>query len=390
MIPQQAAPPHAQSHAQRELFSAYSVDTLISGAARLRPQGLALSDRSTSVPFDLLAGQATALARLLADCGLRPGDRLLLTGGAEVSLVIAIVAALRGGFEPALAPLDLDAGELAAYARAINAAALAGPTSYGAPVPPETYFAAAAAAPSIRLVATLGPQEMDGAVDLCTATVLRYAAARHDIGLQRGRPAPSAPPRIITFDRGRKIPIIHEQATLMAASLDFIARASIGRETPILSTLPPTSFAGLVAGPLAALLSGATLYLDGPFEAQAFLKRRDEVGHAHLVIPAAVAAEFLRAGVFEGLASAVLVSRLSAYMAFMPPEPLSTPCPVIDLYAIDEAAAVGELRRASTAVPPALAPHFIGFDDARILTVEACPQTDRPLACRGAAVTPAE
>ncbi|MGB9187343.1 MAG: hypothetical protein WCB34_05095, partial [Methylovirgula sp.] len=268
-------------------------------------------------------------------------------------------------------------------------AALAGPTSYGAPVPPETYFAAAAAAPSIRLVATLGPQEIDGAVDLGTGAVLRYAAGRPDIGLERGKPAP-APPRIITFDRRRKIPMFHQQATLMAASLDFIARASIGRETPILSTLPPTSFAGLVAGPLAALLSGATLYLDGPFEAQAFLKRRDELGHAHLVIPAAVAAEFSRAGVFEGLASAVLVSRLSATMPFMPPEPLATPCPVIDLYAIDEAAAVGELRRAGTAVAPALAPHFVGFDDARILTVEACPQPGRPLACRGAAVTPAE
>ncbi len=387
MIPQQAPPYVAESHAQRALFSTYSFDTLISGAARLRPQGLALSDRHTSVPFDLLAGQATALARLLADCGLRPGERLLLTGGAEAALVIAIVAALRGGFEPALAPLDLDPQDLAAYARAIDAAALAGPTAYGVPVPAETYFAAAAAAPSIRFVATLGPQEIDGAVDLSTGAVLRYAAGRPETSLERGQPAPSAPPRLITFDRTRKRPMLHHQATLMAASLDFIARASIGRETPILSTLPPTSFVGLVAGPLAALLSGAPLHLDGPFEAQSFLKRIDALENAHLVIPAAVATDFLRAHVFEGLASAVLVSRLSANADFMPPEPLPTACPIVDLYAIDEAAAVGELRRAGTAVPPALAPHFVGFDEARILTVEACPQSGRPLACRGAAVT---
>ncbi len=383
MNPQPAAP----ARAPRDLFSAYTLDTLISGAARLRPQGLALADRATSVPFDLLAGQAAALARLLTDCGLRPGERLLLTGGAEASLVIAIIAALRGGFEPALAPLDLDAGELATYAQAIGAAALAGPTAYGAAAPAEIYFAAAARAPSLRLLATLGPQEIDGAVDVSAAAVLRYAAAHPDIGLERGKPLPAEPPRIITFDRSRRKPIFHHQATLMAAGLDFVARATIGRETPILSTLPPTSFAGLVAGPLAALLSGATLHLDGPFEARAFLKRRDEAGPAHLVIPAAVAVEFSRAGVFEGLASAVLVSRLSANMAFMPPEPLATPCPVMDLYAIDEAAAIAELRRAGTAVPPALAPHFIGFDDARILTVEACPQPGRPLACRGAAVT---
>lgn len=382
--------PAAHPHAPRDLFSAYSFDTLISGAARLRPQSPALSDRATSVPFGLLAGQAAALARLLTDSGLRPGDRLLLTGGAEASLVIAIVAALRGGFEPALAPLDLDPAELAAYARAINAAALAGPTYYGRAVPSETYFAAAASAPSIRLLATLGPQEMDGAVDLGTAAVLRYAATHPDIAIDRGGPTPVEPPRIITFDRAQRKPIFHHQATLMAAGLDFVARAKIGRETPILSTLPPVTFAGLIAGPLAALLSGATLHLDGPFDARTFLKRRDDAGPAHLVIPAAVAAEFSRAGLFEGLASAVLVSRLSAAAPFAPPEPLASPCPMIDLYAIDETVAVAELRRAGTPLPPAAEAHHVGFEDGRILTVEACPHIGRPLACRGAAVSPTE
>ncbi len=230
MIPQQAAPSRMQTH--RDFFSAYSFDTLISGAARLRPQAIALADRGASVPFDLLAGHASALARLLADSGLKPGERVLLTGGAEVSLVIAIVAALRGGFEPALAPLGLDAGELAAHARAIEAAALAGPTAYGTSIETETYLAAAALAPSIRLVATLGPQAIDGAVDLSTEAVLRYAAENPEINIERGKPAPSHAPRIITFGRGGKTPVIHQQATLMAASLDFIARASIGRETP--------------------------------------------------------------------------------------------------------------------------------------------------------------
>lgn len=379
--------PTASLQAPRDLFSAYSFDTLITGAARLRPQALALRDGGSAVPFGLLAGQAAALARLLTDCGLRPGERLLLTGGAEASLVIALVAALRGGFEPALAPLDLEPAELAAYARAINAAALAGPTEYGAPVPPETYFAAAAAAPSIRLLATLGPQEIDGAVDLGTAAVLHYAATHPNIAIERGGAMPGAPPRIITYDRGRRKPVVHQQSTLMAASLDFVARAAIGRETPILSTLPPVTFAGLIAGPLAALLSGAALHLEGPFDAQSFLKRRDEAGHAHLVIPAAIAAELSRAGMFEGLASAVLVSRLSAETPFAPPASLASPCPLIDLYAIDEAAAVAELRQAGLILPPAAEPHFIGFADDRVLTVEACAQPSRPLACRGAAVT---
>jgi acyl-CoA synthetase (AMP-forming)/AMP-acid ligase II len=388
MTAQQAVPYGMQSQGQRDLFSAYSFDTLISGAARLRPQGLALADRNASVPFDLLAGEATALARLLADCGLRTGERILLVGGVEASFVIAIIAALRGGFEPALAPLDLAPEDLAGYAQAVDAAALAGPSHYGEVISPELYFAAAAAAPSIRFVATLGPQEMDGAVDLSTKAILRHAAGQIEAALERGRPAPP-PPRVVTYDRARQRPVIHTQSTLMAAALDFVARANIGRETPIVATLPPTSFAGLIAGPLAALLSGATLYLEGPFEAETFVKRLDAVDNAHLVIPAVVAADFMRAQLFKRLASAVLVSRLSASETFVPPDPLTAPCPIVDLYAIDEIAAVGELRRAGAPVAPALAPHYVGFDDARILTVEAVSQPGQPLACRGAAVSSA-
>lgn len=371
--------------AESDFFAAYSLDTLISGAARLRPQALALADRTTAVPFDLLAGQATALARLMMDCGLRPGDRVLLTGGADASLVIAIIAALRGGFEPALAPLDLDPAELAAYARAINAAALAGPSAYGAPIPPETYLGAAAAAPSIRLVATLGPEEIDGTVDFSTAAVLRYAAGRGDMSLERSQAFVA--PRIITYDRSRKQPAVHNQATLMAAGLDFIALASVGRETPILSTLPPTSFAGLVAGPLAALLSGTALYLEGPFEVESFLKRFDAIGRAHLVIPRAVAADFAQAGLFRNLASAVLVSRLPATSVYQPSAPVPADCPLIDLYAVDEMAAIAEIRRAGMPAAPAQLPHYVGFDDSRILTVEAFPQPGQPLHFRGAAVT---
>ena len=182
------------------VFAPYSLDTLVSGAARLRPEAIAFTDRTTTCAFGIAATQVAALARLFVDCGLRPGECLMLAGGAEVSLVTALIAALRGGFEPAFAPLDLGEAELAAYACAVNAVALIGPTAYGELNPVEAYFAAAAAVPSIRLLGTLGPGEIDGAVDLSAASVMRYAATHPDDGLERGKPAP-APPRIGTFDR---------------------------------------------------------------------------------------------------------------------------------------------------------------------------------------------
>jgi len=171
----------------------------------------------------------------------------------------------------------------------------------------------------------------------------------------------------------------------MAAGLDFVARAKIGRATPILSTLPPTTFAGLVAGPFAALLSGAPLHLHGPFEADDFLKMRDNAGHAHLVVPARIAPDLLGAAVLEGLASTVLVSRLPATGIFTPPAPFACPCPLLDLYAIDESAAVAEPRRGGVSIPPAAEPHFVGFDESRVLTIEA--PGDGALAFQGAAVT---
>jgi acyl-CoA synthetase (AMP-forming)/AMP-acid ligase II len=365
-------------------FAPYSLDTLISGAARLRPEAMALADRTTASPYGIVAAQVAALARLLADCGLRPGERLLLIGGAEVSLVIALIAALRGGFEPALAPLDLGTAELAAYARAINAVALIGPTAYGELQPVDAYFAVAAAAPSIRLVATLGPGEADGAVDLSATAVLRYAASLPDDDLERGKPAPPLA-QIVTLDRRRFQPVAHEQATLMTAGFDFVARAQIERATPIFSTLPPTSFAGLATGPFAALLCGATLYLHGPFAVNDFLKTRDRAGHAHLIVPAEIAPDLAAASVLEGLASTTLVSHLSAETGFMSPSPFICPCPLLDLYAIDEYTAVAEPRRGLKAVQPAPEPHFVGFDEGRILTIERA--AGQALVFKGAAVT---
>ncbi|MFZ1960040.1 MAG: AMP-binding protein [Methylovirgula sp.] len=377
---------NAEPAAGLRVFAPYSLDTLVTGAARLRPETTALADRTRACSYAAFATDVAALARLLVDCGLQPGERLLILGGAEISLLTTLVAALRAGFEPALAPLDLGVAELSAYARGVNAAALIGPSEYGDLKLADAYFEVAAAVHSIRLVATLGPGEVDGAVDLRHAAIARYAAAHPDNGLERGKPAP-APARIVTLDRRRGASVAHEQATLMAASFDFGARAAIGRETPVLSTLPPTSFAGLVAGPFAALLSGAALHLHGPFAADDFLKCRARAGHAHLVVPAAIASELAGAGILDGLASAVLVSRLAADDEYAPPPPFACPCPLIDLYAIDESTAITEPRRGGRAVPPAPEPHYVGFDEARILTVERA--AEHELMFRGAAVTPA-
>ncbi len=371
-------------------FAHFSPAALVSATARLRPESLAFHDRAQSLPYGVLAAQVAAVARLLSDCGLRPGERLLLTGGAEISLAVVLIAALRGGYQPALAPLDLDPADLAAYARALDVAALVGPSHYGELCPAESFLTTAASVATIRLVASCGPETLDGAVDLSPAACLRYAAEHPDNGLERDEFAPAMPPRVITLDRRNGLkPVFHQQSTLIAAGLDFAARARIGRETPILCTLPPTSFAGLVAGPIAALLSGTALHLHGPFDARDFLAARESIVHPHLVVPAGVAADLLQADVMTGLASAILVSRLSSQEPLRLPERLNAPCALVDLYAIDETAVVAEERRDGNARPPAQEPHFIGVGGSRAVTVEAVPTTGTGFALRGVAVTSA-
>ncbi len=385
----------SQDHAARDdapqaanPFAEFGLDTLLSGAARLRPETVALTDRDETLSFAAFATRVTALGHLFAEHGLKPGERVILMGGAGNALVVALIAAIRAGLEPALAPVDLSAVELATYARGTGAVALIGTTSYGAHSPGDSYFLAAAAAAGVRLVATLGPGEMDGAVDLSADAIKRHSAQAFYTGLERGKLSTSTTAHVFTLRRGGGgAPIMHKQSTLIAAGFDFISRAKIGRETAILSTLPPVRFAALVAGPVAALLSGAALHFDGPFESQAFLKACDRAGRAHLIAPCLFGSDFVQAGLTRNLAGLTLVSQMRLEGSLALPVSLPAECPVIDLYAFDEMAAVPEERRGGSAQPPAREAHHVAFENAKILAVKAYMDASGAIDLSGAAVT---
>jgi acyl-CoA synthetase (AMP-forming)/AMP-acid ligase II len=371
-------------------FAQFGFDTLLSGAARLRPESIALADRDETLTYAGFASRATALGHLFAEHGLKPRERVMLIGGASNALVIALIATIRAGLEPALAPIDLSAQDLGAYARAVNAVALIGTTRYGAFNTGDLYFMVAAETASIRLVATLGPDEMDGAVDFGSDAIKRHSASAFYTGYERGKPSTTASAKIFTLRRGEKsTPVMHKQSTLIAAGFDFVAHAKIGRDTPIFSTLPPVRFASLVAGPVAALLSGAALHFDGPFEAKAFLKACERAGRAHLIAPALFGTDFAQAGVTRNLASLTLVSQMRVAGPLALPDALAAECALIDLYAFDEIAAVPEQRLGSMAQQPAQGAHHIGFENTKILAVKGQIAASGGIGLSGAAVTEA-
>jgi hypothetical protein len=124
------------------------------------------------------------------------------------------------------------------------------------------------------------------------------------------------------------------QQALVAAALELLSRAKIGMRDPILSTLAPVSFAGLAAGPYAALLAGCALHLHGPFDAAAFLATFETRAPTHLVAPVALAEALAADGPLglNAISSLMLAGAVTRRVA-------NGDVPVIDLHALDAAQA---------------------------------------------------
>ena len=145
-------------------------------------------------------------------------------------------------------------------------------------------------------------------------------------------------PLVATFTGPAGAPCLvsHRQATLFADALSLVEQARINPTRRILSLLPPSSRAGLVAGPFAALVGASKLVLHGPFAAGGFLAHLDAEPGAHLVAPVAVGALLAADAFTTELSSLILVSRFADAETFTLPESLPAARPVADLYAFGE------------------------------------------------------
>jgi hypothetical protein len=369
-------------------LASFDLDSLVSGAVRLRADRAALADstsESASLTFAELDRRVSALAAFWTDIGLKPGERVLIAGGASASSVVALVATMRAGLDAAMAPLHLSGEEMVDFARDCEAVALAADAAYGELFPAEEMLSVAAQAARVRLVCSLGGGSVDGAVDADPAKL--STAAQHR------RAARQSESQILTRAPSGEV-LVHRQRTLVAAALDLVTRARIGMRLPIVATLAPSTFAGLVAGPVAALLAGAPLLLHGPFSAAGFSALLRSAGPVHLVAPLALLPALRTASLLgaEALASLVVVSRHDDLCAASSVDPTDSfrladgreAVPIVDLFAIGEYAAVPEPRARDGSRRVALIePHYIALDDQRILAAGR----GADFAIEGAAVT---
>lgn len=306
-------------------LSAFRLDTLARGAARLRGERQALSeagpgfsgDRLTYGDLDRLTSAFAARAR---DCGLAPGARVVVVAPGRIGAVVAVLGALTADLEPVVAPAHLGVGALAFLAQTSSAAAIFAPTRYGDLDLETIVLEAAAHAPDVRMLGSLGPDIADGAIDF-SPTALAAAAP------EQLRPSPGdRPPRVgFVLRPGERTPraTFIAQNALVGQALDVVAALQLTAGRPLISTLSVSSVAGLVAGPIAALLAGAPLALLGPFDAAALTALVDRHAPCALLVPAAAAPDLATSGLCAGLDRLALAGD----GAFRGP----APCPLVAL-----------------------------------------------------------
>ncbi|WP_162009801.1 AMP-binding protein [Methylocystis heyeri] len=320
----------AKSHdlARTHPLTMFGIDALVFGSARLRPEKTALCDHGENgeetMAFSDLEKTARAFAARLGAFGLAPGARILLCCPAHGHSLAAITGIVAAGCEPVLAPALFSPNALAKAARTVAAEALIAPAQTGEHHISEILLNIAARAPGLRLLGSLSPEPAEGLVDFSPAGLLAAAV----------RPASPAPERWTLGDRLGSIDrdgaaAFVKQSALLGHGFDLVRETRHGGgAAPIVSLASPGTFAGLVAGPLAALLSGAELHFMAPFGAGAFLSLLRRVGPVRLVAPAAALPDLAQSGLLQNgaLLSCAVVGSLEEGMPVQAPE---DSCPIL-------------------------------------------------------------
>jgi hypothetical protein len=299
-----ASPPASETGKQdltrAHPLARFGIDALVSGSARFRPDRIALWDHDENgakpMRFAELDAAVRAFAARLGECGLNPAARILLCSAPSGLGLVAITAIVAAGFQPVLAPLQPTPHTFARAALSVGAEAFIAPAQFDELDFKDTLQAVAAAAPSIKLLGSLSPDPFEGAVDFSLSTLSAASKPPAPQIAENWRPGDRL--ALGAVEAGGR-PAFLEQSALLSLGLDLVRKTRAGGAAPIVSLVSPGSFGGLIAGPLAALLSGAELHFVAPFKAEVFVRLLGNAGPVRLVAPAAILADLKVSGLLE-------------------------------------------------------------------------------------------
>jgi AMP-binding enzyme len=283
-----------------------TLDGLFRRILARQPDALALLDppnkpRITGQPPKRLTfAQAdraiSALSTHFMDAGLPANSVIAIQLPNTVEFMLTVLAAHRAGLIVALLPLLWRQAELTVALNRTGARAIVTTSRIDGVSHANLAMNAAVEAFSIRHVCGFGDDLPDGMVSLDPLLSRQPAATR--TATEDGRKA-----AVISFDviadGFRAVPRTH--VNLIAGGLALFLESNMPQGATMLSAFAPSSFAGLTSSLLVWLLSGGTLALHHPFDADVLERQINDDRCDTLVVPAQLAMRLAELNVPERL-----------------------------------------------------------------------------------------
>lgn len=319
-----------------------TLDELFRRAGVRAPQALALCDPpnrdqfTDGAPRSLTYAEAdraiSALAARLHGLGLRTDAVIAIQLPNTIEGVVTLLGVLRAGMIAAPLPLLWRQHDIAAALRGVGAKAIIAWGRAGAEQPAKSAMLAAAELFPIRHVCAFGCDLPDGVVPLDDVFEPSGNLVHAPV-----RPGPAAAHvAVLTFDVASSgiMPVARNAEQLTAGGRCVFLGAGLAEGANILSTIPPSSFAGIALTVVPWLLSGGTLALHHGCDPKALDAQSETVADAVLVLPGPALAPLADAG--------RLLSYKTIIALWRAPERLANCAPWYHEAAVTDVAAFGE------------------------------------------------
>ena len=350
-----------------QIATSPTLDALFGRIFARNPRELALIDPGNKpritgqLPKRLTYEQAdraiSALAAHFIESGLPAHSVIAVQLPNTVELPLTVLAAHRAGLVVALCPLLWRQAELVAALNRTSARAIVTSAKIDGVNHADLAMHAAAEAFSIRHVCGFGGDLPEGMASLDQALAQRSSVTRPVI--QDGRKA-AVISFDVTSDGFRTVPRTH--LSLIAGGLALSLESDVPQGATVMSAFAPTSFAGLAASIVVWLLSGGTLALHHPFEADVLEQDMREHRCNTLIAPAPLAlrlAEFDLDARVSGLRNVVGMWRAPEQVASSP-HWMARRASLTDAYLFGEAGLFAARRTADDGAPALVKPGLHG------------------------------
>ncbi|MBO0755446.1 MAG: acyl--CoA ligase [Bradyrhizobiaceae bacterium] len=286
-----------------------TLDDMFRRAAARRPRAIALMDApnresfTDGAPRQLTYAQAdravSAIAGRLNRMGLQTDSVVGLQMPNTVESVLTFLGILRAGLIAAPLPLLWRSADVVTTLSRLGAKALITTTRIGSVDYGDLAVRMAAEIFPIRYVCGFGSRIADGIVPFNDLLTIETPDPLPSVERAVNAAAHLA---VITWDVSENglVPVARNHFEMLAAGLAVVLEGRIAQDATILSSLSMASFAGIALTVVPWLVSGGTLSLHHPFDAEIFAEqRRDHQCHT-VILPGQVVARMAEGGLLAG------------------------------------------------------------------------------------------